>query len=92
MKEVNKWNLKLLLSKKLPGMDRSKTVKVRSGSNSLGAHAWKMVEGRRRDDDESEDHELQMEHQRRGNGKTSCEMARKISPAGAQADGHNATC
>ena len=41
---------------------------------------------------ESEDHELQMEHQKRGNEKTSCEMAKNKSPADAQADGHNATC
>ena len=40
---VNKWSLKLLLPKKLPGMKGSKTVKVRSGCNSLNCvveHRW----------------------------------------------------
>ena len=40
---VDKWNLKLLLSKKLPGMKGAKTVKVRSGCNSLNCvveHQW----------------------------------------------------
>ncbi len=39
---VDKWNSKLL-SKKLPGMKGSKTVKVRSGCNSLNCvveHRW----------------------------------------------------